>query len=129
MENIIDMDVSHTSDSRSLCHQYKFRNISSKSINIVNDAKIALQAMKRNSSDKLILGHLNINSIGNKFDAITYIIGNNIDIILISETKFDDTLPTAQFFTKGFSAPYRQDRNRTGEGILLFVRRMCHQEF
>ena len=95
------MDVSHTSDSRSLCHQYKFRNISS-------DAKVALQAMKRNSPDKLILGHLNINSIRNKFDALTYIIGNNIDIILISETKIDDTFPTAQFFIKGFSALYRR---------------------
>ena len=56
------------------------------------------------------------------FDALTYIIGNNIDIILISETKIDDTFPTAQFFIKGFSAPYRQDRNRTGGGLLLFVR-------
>ena len=31
-------------------------------------------------------------------------------------------VPTAQFFIKGFSAPYRQDRNRTGGGLLLFVR-------
>ena len=54
--------------------------------------------MKRNSPDKLILGHLNINSIRNKFDAFTYIIGNNIDVILIPETKIDDTFPTAQFF-------------------------------
>ena len=29
--------------------------------------------------------------------------------------------PTAQFFIKGFSVPYRQDRNRTGGGLLLFV--------
>ena len=28
----------------------------------------------------------------------------------------------SQFFIKGFSAPYRQDRNRTGGGLLLFVR-------
>ena len=78
--------------------------------------------MKRNSPDELILGHVNVNSIRNKFDALTYIIGNNIDIILISETKTDYTFPTAQFFIKGFSAPYRQDRNRAGEGLLLFVR-------
>ena len=60
-------------------------------------------------------------SLRNKFDALTYIIGNNIDIILISETKIDDIFPTAQFFIKGFSAPHRQDKNRTGGGILLFV--------
>ena len=56
------------------------------------------------------------------FYALTYIIGNNIDIILISETKIDYTFPTAQFFIKGFSAPYRQDRNKTGGGLFLFVR-------
>ena len=51
--------------------------------------------MKRNAPDILILGHLNINLIRNKFNALTYVIGNNIDIILISETKIDDTFPTA----------------------------------
>ena len=78
--------------------------------------------MKRNFRDKLILSHVNINSIRNKFDALSYIIGNNKDIILISETKIDDTFPRAQLFIKGFSASYRQDRNRLGGGVLLFVR-------
>ena len=59
--------------------------------------------MKRNSPDKLILGHVNINSISNKFDALTYIIGNNIDIILISEIKTDDTFHKMKiFFNKNF---------------------------
>ena len=65
---------------------------------------------------------MNINSIRNKFDTLTYIIGNNIEIILISEKKIDDTFPTDQFFIKGFSAPYRQDRNRTGGRLLLLAR-------
>ena len=88
----------------------------------VTDAKIGLQEMKQNSPDKLILGHVSINSTRNKFDGITYIIGNNIDTILISETKINDTFPTAQFFIKGFSALYRQDKNRTGGKLHLFVR-------
>ena len=67
--------------------------------------------MKAQSSDKLILGHLNINSIRNKFEALKFIIGNNIDIFLTSETKLDDSFPTAQFLIKGFSAPYEFDRN------------------
>ena len=72
--------------------------------------------MKQNSPYKL-----NINSISNKFDALTYIIGNNIDIILISEIKTDDTFHTDELFIKGFSVLYRQDRNRTGVGLLLFA--------
>ena len=74
VENIIDVDVTHTSDGCSLSHQFKFLNISSRLTNIVNDAKIGLQEMKRNSTDKLISGHLNFNSIRNKFDALTYIL-------------------------------------------------------
>ena len=122
MENIISVDVSYIFDSCNLSHQSKFLNISSKLTNIVTDPKIGLQEMKRNSPDKFILGDLNINSIRNKFDALIYMIGNNMNIILISKTKIDDAVPTAQFFIKGFSAPYIQDRNRTGGGMLLFDR-------
>ena len=66
------------------------------------NAKSRLMEMKAQSSDKLILGHLNINSIQNKFEALKFIIGNNIDILLISETKLDDSFPSAQFLIKGF---------------------------
>ena len=68
------------------------------------------------------MAHLNINSIRNKFEALTYIIDNNIDLLLISETKLDDSFPTAQFQMKGFSVPYRYDRNGKGGGLLLYIR-------
>ena len=77
--------------------------------------------MKAQSSGKLILGHLNINSIRNKFEALKFIIDNNIDIFLISETKLDDSFPSAQFLIKGFSAPYSFDRNSKGGGLLLYI--------
>ena len=59
-ENIIDMDVYHTSDSSNLSHQSKILNISPKLTNIVTDAKIVLQEMKQKPLDKLILGQVNI---------------------------------------------------------------------
>ena len=37
--------------------------------------------------EKIPVGHLNINSIRNKFDALSFIIDTNIDILFISETK------------------------------------------
>ena len=122
VENIIDVGISHTSNSYILGHQSKFLNISSKLTHIVIGEKIGLQEMKGNSPDKLILGHVNVNSVRNKFHALTYITDNNIDIILISETKIDDAFPTAHFFNKGFRARYRQGRNRTGGGLVLLVR-------
>ena len=72
--------------------------------NDIDDAKKGLKEIKIQSPDKLILGHLNINSVGNKFEALTYIIDNNVDF-LISETKLDDSFPTVQFQMKGFSVP------------------------
>ena len=43
------------------------------------DAKSRLKEMKAQSSDKLILGHLNINPTRNKFDTLKFIIDNSID--------------------------------------------------
>ena len=86
------------------------------------DAKSMLKEMKAQLSDKLILGHLNVNWIRKKFEALTFIIDNNIDMFLISETKLDDSFPSAQFLIKGFSALYRVDTNSKGGGLLFYIR-------
>ena len=74
-----------------------------------NDIKIKKEPkkIKIQSPDILISGYLNINSVRNKFEALPYIIDNNINLLLISETKLDDSFPSAQFQMKGFSVPYR----------------------
>ena len=86
------------------------------------DAKSRHKEMKAQLSDKLVLGHLNINSIRNKFEALKFINDNNIDIFLISETKLDNPFPSAQFLINGFSAPYRFDKNSKGGGLLFYIR-------
>ena len=58
----------------------------------------------------------------NKFQTLKFIIDNNIDIFLISEAKLDDSFPLAQFLIKGFSAPYRFNRNSKGGGLLFYIR-------
>ena len=68
------------------------------------DAKSRLKEMKAQLSDKLILGHLNMNSTRNNFEALKFIIDDNIDIILISETKLDDSFHSAQISIEDFSA-------------------------
>ena len=45
----------------------------------------------------------NINSIRNKFDSVTNIIKNNIDILIISKRKLDPSFITGQFHIHGFS--------------------------
>ena len=46
---------------------------------------------------RVIVANLNINSIRNKFEQLKYIVNENVDILVITETKIDDTFPVAQF--------------------------------
>ena len=50
------------------------------------------------------------------------VIGNSIDVLLISETKVDVSFPSSQFILDGFIPPYRLDRMQHGGGIMLFIR-------
>ena len=68
------------------------------------------------------MAQLNISSIRNKFRFLEKDICANLDILLISETKLDDSFPSAQFLLDGFSKPYRPDRCSDGGGILLYIR-------
>ena len=68
------------------------------------------------------MAHIIINSLKNVFDMITNSVSEYIDILMISETELDDTFPHALYHLKGFSNPYRLDRNSHGSGILVYVR-------
>ena len=45
-----------------------------------------------------------------------------VDVLMVSETKIDETFPSRQFYIEGFTPPYRLDRNCHGGGILVYVR-------
>ena len=83
---------------------------------------VSLQKLRINNESKIIFGHININSLRNKFDSLIEGIHGRIDILMISETKLDDTFPEGQFKIHGYSKPYRLDRNSNGGGIMIFVR-------
>ena len=78
--------------------------------------------LRLKSPYRLIFAHLNINSVRNKFSLLSDIIKSNIDILMISETKFDPSFPSGQFQIHGYSEPYRFDRNVNGGGMLVFIR-------
>ena len=69
-----------------------------------------------------ITAQLNINLIKNKFQFLEKEVCANLDILLISETKLDDSFPSAQFLLDGFSKAYRLDRCSNDGGILLYIR-------
>ena len=81
-----------------------------------------LEYLKLKNVNKILIGHLNINFIRNKFSCFKYLIDENINIILVSETKLSETFPVSQFLIQGFHTPYRANRTDKGGGLLLFVR-------
>ena len=71
--------------------------------------------------NRLLIGKLNISSISNKFGQLKLFVLGKVDILIITETKLDSTLPTSQFLIEGYSKPYRFDRNRNGGVVLIYV--------
>ena len=89
---------------------------------IADDATRKLNNIRMKHVNNVIIGHLNINSLANKCDALCYIIRDNLDILVIGETKLDDTFTEKQFIINGFCKPYRLDRNHDGGGVMVYVR-------
>ena len=56
-----------------------------------------------------------------KFNLLTYQIKNKINILMITETKLDESFPIGQFFINGFSSAFVLDRIRNDGGILLNI--------
>ena len=56
-------------------------------------------------------------------------VAEEIDILMITETKLDDSFPASQFSIQDFRTPFRIDRNKNGGGILLYImRNITHQQ-
>ena len=87
-----------------------------------SDIYSTLKSLKLKYFNKIVIAHLNINSLRNKFDLLSDIVKDNIDILLISETKIDESFPISAFLLPGFSPPIRRDRNANGGGVLLYIR-------
>ena len=52
---------------------------------------------------------------------ISDLIKGSIDILLISETKVDNTFITSQFEIPGFSSPHHIDHSELSGGLLLYI--------
>ena len=92
----------------------------SESSDTLNDDLIGLSKQRLKYPKNLTIGHLNINSVRNKFSSLQQTVLNKTDILLLSETKIDDSFPNSQFYAEGFKM-YRKDRTKTGGGLLLYV--------
>ena len=81
-----------------------------------------MKALKLSNLNRLIIASININSIKNKFDSFKLWVKGNIDIIVVTETKLDDSFTKQQFAIEGYHLPYSRHRDVTGGGVMIFVR-------
>ena len=80
-----------------------------------------LHQLRNKHPKNVSLAYLNINSIRNKFNFIPHIIENNIDIMVLAETKLDASFPEHQFTLNGMRKPFRLDISERSGGLLVFV--------
>ena len=72
--------------------------------------------------NRLIIALLNINSFRNEFEFSVEFTKGKVDILMISETKFDESFPLGQFKINEFNASFRHDSNSYGGCIMPLVR-------
>ena len=105
---------------------YKNKSGSSKSQQCIrrNDSNAKafknLRNMKRKRPKNVFLGHLNINSIKNKFESVWELIKDTFDIFLLSESKLDSSFPDDQLSIPGYRI-VKKDRDSNGGGLLLYI--------
>ena len=124
---LITYDLNHESNFAQSMEEYDLTlNISQIDSEIPNnnslDDMLVLKNIRVSYPNNIIIGHLNINSIRNKFEMLSLSVVQRVDILMLSETKLDSTFPSTQFLINGFSIPHRLDRNSKSGGILLYVR-------
>ena len=82
-----------------------------------------LKSLRCNNLIKLVFAHLNINSIRNKCKLLSHQVTGNIDALLVSETKIDDSFQDRNFLIHDFRPSDWLDRDSKGGGrIILYIR-------
>ena len=81
-----------------------------------------LNDLRCKNLSSILIGHLNTNSLRNKFEILVSLIAVNLDLVMISETKLNESFSISQFLIPSFENPIRLDRSSFGGGIMLYIR-------
>ena len=68
-----------------------------------------------------MIDHINIDSIRDRSEMLSNSYKDNLDILMVSETKKGSTFPSNQFIIERYVAPIRFDRNGRRGRILLYI--------
>ena len=81
-----------------------------------------LKRLRDKNPSNVIIAFLNINSIHYKFEDLKFFCTNNVDILLIGETRLDSSFPDTQFLIEGCNKPLRLDAPGRSRGLLDFTK-------
>ena len=70
---------------------------------------------------RVLIDNLNNNPIRNKFDQLKDIVPKYINILILTETKLDETFLICQCLMDYLSQPYRFDRNKHGSEVMVYI--------
>ena len=79
-------------------------------------------AIRKGNTNRLTIRQLNINFLSNKLEGLAQQVTRNIDILMASETKLNNSFPVSQILINTYSPPFRLYRDNNGGDIMLFVR-------
>ena len=117
---------SHTFFSEGTSNNSKTINmrkpVSVTTVTTKDDFKTKLKDIRITNLNRIVISHININSIRNKFELLAEAVMGNVDILMVTETKIDKSFPTSQFIVLSFTSPYRFGRIKEEGGILVYKR-------
>ena len=91
-------------------------------INDIHKLFSELRNVRIKSARNIVFGHININSIRNKFTELNVILKEHlVDVLVVSEVKLDETFSDVLFHIKDYCM-YRQDYTARSGGIIVYVR-------
>ena len=96
--------------------------INHKNNSVINCDISALKDLRTKNPTNVILSYININSARYKLNMLEQLTNKFVDVLVIAETKLDESFPTNQFLMESFKTPYRLDINSRSGGLLVYVR-------
>ena len=95
--------------------------INHKNNSVINCDFSALKDIRTMNLTNVILSYININSARYKLNMLEQLTSKFADVLVIAETKLDESFPTDQFLMENFKTPYRLDINSRSGGLLVYV--------
>ena len=117
-KEMLDENTSNLQSQKNLTYEFSI----SDRVTSEEDVNLSLRSLKLRNLNRLLFGQINVNSNRNKFELLFSLVSNNIDTLLISEMKIDNTISVSQFCVTGYSIPFRLDLLEMEEHSLYNVK-------